>query len=241
MTDLKSWIITRPGIEASGYVESVNDPANLSTTLLWHGPADAMQASILAEAKRRGIAAKVEQRKYSMRDIQKAAKRAVEGSGRGTFKGVTVYSVAGLSADFDGIKVNVQYVADENEAATARGAVLSPAARKAADKRVAENATAELGVAVEVEPGAPITNAEAARGTDTPPFKAGGFMFGNDKGRCSTGFSIKKTSSRTYTTTARHCRANTYRPREIDGNYGDPQAGRYMVSAIYRSNQSVLR
>ena len=36
--DLKSWIVTQPGWDATGYVESVNDSAHLATTILWAGP-----------------------------------------------------------------------------------------------------------------------------------------------------------------------------------------------------------
>ncbi|GIF08981.1 chymotrypsin family serine protease [Actinoplanes siamensis] len=218
MTDLKSWIITRPGIESSGYVESINDPANLSTTLLWHGPADALQASILAEAKRRGITAKVEQRKYSMKDIKTASKRALESSGKGAFKDVTIYSVSGLTADFDGIKVNVQQATNAS-GIRVQSKALSTTAGKAANDQIAKNAAAELGIAVEVDPGTPITPTATARGTDTPAYNAGGYMTDSSGHVCSTGFSIRG-SAQTYSTTARHCQS-TYGPRELGGTrYG---------------------
>ncbi len=54
LIEFKLWIISRPGIDASGYIESVNDSAHLATTLLWHGDSP-LQDSIAAEGKSRGI------------------------------------------------------------------------------------------------------------------------------------------------------------------------------------------
>ena len=81
--DLKGWITTLPGIEGSGYIASVNDSAHLSTTLLWHGPENAIQRAIVAEGQRRGITVTIRQRKFSSAQLMAAAQSACAERGHG--------------------------------------------------------------------------------------------------------------------------------------------------------------
>ncbi|MFG1603493.1 hypothetical protein [Actinoplanes sp. NPDC049265] len=137
LSNLKDWIITQPGIENSGYIESVNDAATKSTKLLWYGPANAAQASILAEAQRRGITATVEQRQYSSQQIDAALAQVSESSGQGVFDNFVIDAAAGISANFDGIVVAGRHTDGQT------------------DSQLAQAATQDLGIAVNVKPGTP--------------------------------------------------------------------------------------
>ncbi|RSM49770.1 hypothetical protein DMB66_44680, partial [Actinoplanes sp. ATCC 53533] len=104
LTDLKTWIIEQPGLENSGYIESVNDAAALSTTLLWHGPANDTQQAIIAEGRRRGISVNVQQRKFSREQLVTAVE-TLAGRGKDAFADFDLNSISGITAEFDGIKV----------------------------------------------------------------------------------------------------------------------------------------
>ncbi|WP_436531948.1 hypothetical protein [Actinoplanes sp. HUAS TT8] len=144
LSELREWIRSRPGIDSSGYIESVNDAGTRSTTLLWHGPADDLQQQIRDEAARRGIAVTVQQRRYTVADLNAALKKLDGRSGRGAFANFTIYSSAGLSADFDGVTVSGEYRKPPAEGTAA------------ADAALAEAASAELGIAVAIEHGGEI-------------------------------------------------------------------------------------
>nr|AHE14644.1 alpha-lytic protease [uncultured bacterium] len=144
LLELNTFIDDLPGIETSGYVESVNNPDALSTTLLWHGPADRTQQTIKQKAHELGITVTVEQGRYSRRDLDRALK-ALEGrSGQGAFTNFMI-NIWGLTADFDGVVVTGEYRHPPT------------GSRAEADAALARAATAELGVAIAIEHGGPPT------------------------------------------------------------------------------------
>jgi hypothetical protein len=140
LTDLLSWIQALPGINTSGYVTSIdNEPVNGSTVLVWHWPADRWQQQILDEARRRGIPATVQQRRYSMADLERAADQlAAMKSGTGVLRNFTVYGPTTLVDDFDGVILDGDYIH-----APAEGTA-------AADTALAQTLTATTGVAVKI-------------------------------------------------------------------------------------------
>jgi hypothetical protein len=140
LSDLVSWIQALPGIKTSGYVTSINnEPADGSTVLVWHGPADRVQQQILDEAHRRGIPISVQQRRYSMADLERAVNQLVAiKSGTGVFRNFTVNGVTTLTVDFDGVVVDGDYID-----APAEG-------NAAADTALAQTLTATTGVAVKI-------------------------------------------------------------------------------------------
>ncbi|GAA2710493.1 hypothetical protein [Actinoplanes palleronii] len=103
--DLKTWIVTQPGIETSGYIESVNNPDAGSTVLLWHGAANHTQQLIKDKARQMGIPLTVEQRTFSMADLVRTQDAILDLAGTGPLTDFRINSVGGLTADFDGIIV----------------------------------------------------------------------------------------------------------------------------------------
>lgn len=201
----KTWLVTRPGITTSGYLESIDAPATKSTTLLWHGAPTAVQRQIIQEGARRGIAVTVQQRQYGMAQINAAIAATLRSAAQGGWQGFRISSIAGITADFDGIIVNGSYTA-------------VPAAQRAAQVRAL--ATTTLGVAVKVVPSGASSPA-VGRSTDTPPFNAGGLMIGKGTALdCSSGFGVEFNGA-AHTTTARHCNAATYLARDnVNTVYG---------------------
>jgi hypothetical protein len=217
LTDLKTWIIGQPGLESSGYIESVNDAAALSTTLLWHGPADDTQQAIIAEGRRRGIAVDVRQRKFSREQLVTAVDTLAE-RGTDAFADFDLNSISGITAEFDGIKVQGLPTGKPAKKLNTASGTDSP---QATATKVAEIVADQLDVDVSVEFGGGDVTFAATRDKDTPAFNAGGLMYSpGTRGICSTGFSVKVGGTR-YTTTARHCVAHDYRPLNNSEDYGD--------------------
>ncbi|MEV4514424.1 hypothetical protein AB0K00_36365 [Dactylosporangium sp. NPDC049525] len=207
---LKSWIITQPGVESSGYVESVNDAKNLATTILWAGPVSAFQQAILAEAKSRGIAVTVRQRKFTRQHLIDAAQAVSSSAGKGALQGFSVTSVATLDPDFDGVVVRGSHTGVPSSALANAQAVTAKAL------------SAQIGVDVSVG-GADgtIRPSVATRSNDTAAFNAGGYMLSPSSGTtCSTGWGILLNGVYR-TTTARHCWRHDYRARDGSAGYGD--------------------
>lgn len=136
LSDLRTWIAEQPGIESSGYIESVNNPAAGSTILLWRGPATLLQQQIKDKGREMGIPVTVEQRKYSLADLMRA-QQAVEDLG--PLDDFKVNSTSGLTADFDGITVYGDFLRPHPD--------------------LARELTARIGVAVEIKPGGEIVPA----------------------------------------------------------------------------------
>jgi hypothetical protein len=189
LSDFRDWTVAEVGTN-SGYITSVNDADTTSVTLLWAGAPNAMQASILAEAKRRTITATVVQRTYTKDQLNQAADAAVASttSGTGVFAGFTINTAEPISTEFDGMVITGQHKSN-------------PADTAAADLALSQQATQALGVAVKVQTTPMFENTSGStRGTDTSPFNAGAYMYPG----CTLGFGLR-IGSATYTTTARHC------------------------------------
>jgi hypothetical protein len=200
----KSWILTRPGIAQSGYIESVNDPSTKSTTLLWHGDTT-LQKSIVREGARRGIAVTIKQRRYGLKEIDAAIAATWRSAEQGAWQGFKISHIVGVDADYDGIVVWGEY---------------SSSLRAATTEALGQAAAATAGIPVRVEPGTAAVPDVATRSNDYAAFNAGGYMISPTSGHtCSTGFSIWISSVR-HTTTARHCTENNYRARDGSATYG---------------------
>jgi len=140
LSDLRYWIEALPGIKTSGYVTSINnEPADGSTVLVWHGPPDRLQQQILDEARRRGIPATVQQRRYSMADLERAVNQLVAiNSGTGVFRNFMVNGVTTFDIDFDGVIVDGDYIHPPAEG------------NAAADTALAQTLTTTTGVTVKI-------------------------------------------------------------------------------------------
>lgn len=211
LQEFKGWILKQSGIESSGFVESVNDADHKATTLLWKGKSQ-LQSTIAAEGTKRGISVSIQQRKYSFKQIEKAAARVLKDDAAGKWKGFSVASIAGISADYDGIVVQGSFT----DTTKSQNFALGSAAKPAADAGLP--ATAE-GVPVKIASGFKPQNFAATRGNDTPSFNAGGMMKGAGGSGCSTGFAIRYNGV-ARTTTARHCVDAPYRSWSGAANYG---------------------
>jgi len=142
LSDLNYWIGALPGIKSSGYVTSIDDPEAGSTILVWHGPPDQIQRKIIDEARRRHIPISIQQRKYSMDDLERAANQlAAVDSGTGEFQNFKVSGVGSFSIDFDGVTVIGEYIHPPAEGIPA------------ADTALTQALTAITGVAVTIEHG----------------------------------------------------------------------------------------
>ena len=146
LSELNTFIVEFPGIQESGYVTQLNAPFPMSTTLMWHGPANPAQQAITTKARQLGIIVTVVPRRYGRDDLDRAAK-ALEGrSGRGIFANFEIFSW-GEIPDFDGVVVEGRYL---------RPLTVT---RAVADAELARAATAEFGVAVDIRPGGRIVPA----------------------------------------------------------------------------------
>ncbi|GAA2379216.1 hypothetical protein [Dactylosporangium salmoneum] len=210
LMQLRTWIITQPGIEDTGYIESVNDAADLSTTVLWYGPASALQDGIRKEAKRLGVSVTFKQRKYSRGQLIAAATAAFHSSGKGALAGFTLHSVGAIAADFDGIVIR-----GDQAGAPAAG-------RAALDASTAGAISAQLGVDVSItSDSGPLVAATATRDSDSPAFNAGGLMSSpSTTSFCTSGFGIILNGV-ARTTTARHCWQHDYKTVYSGYTYGD--------------------
>lgn len=201
----KGWITSRPGLGASGYIESVDDVAHKATQLLWSGPATPLQRTILAEGVRRGIAVTVQHRTYSLKQLKAAVAATVQSAAHGGWSGFHITDIAAVTADFDGITVNGHYTS-------------ASATNRAPQVRALKTTT--LGVKVQVKPGKHAVPAFGSRDTDYPAFNAGGYMLSPSTGStCSTGFAISIYGT-SHITTARHCDHNDYQDRDASNTYG---------------------
>jgi hypothetical protein len=145
LSDLRGWIEALPGINTSGYITNINDAATGSTILVWHGPPDRTQQQILDEARRRNISISVQQRRYSLADLERATRQlAAIKSGTDVFQNFTLGSVAPFAPDFDGVTVAGEYIRPPAEGIAAANNALTQAL------------TAKTGVAVKIDYGLPV-------------------------------------------------------------------------------------
>ncbi|MEN2738459.1 hypothetical protein ABCS02_11755 [Microbacterium sp. X-17] len=203
--ELKSWILAQPKVEASGYIDQVNDATNLATRLLWYGD-DPLKAAALKQAEALGITATVEQRPQPLREINATAQKIAASAEQLASSGFTLATVVGVQADTSEIQVEGEF---------------SDAARSAdAANTVSKELQDIVGVPVSVVGGHHADPAVATRSNDTSPFYAGGYMISNGS-TCSSGFALW-VGGDTHTTTARHCNpsAGGYTARDGSANYG---------------------
>jgi hypothetical protein len=141
LADLRAWIEALPDIKASGYITNINNrPVDGSTTVVWHGPPDRVQRQIIDEAHRRRIPISVQQRKYTMNDLEQAANQIYDiGSGNAEFHNFKVSAVGSFDIDFDGVTVIGDYIRPPAEGVTA------------ADTALVQALTSKTGVAVRIE------------------------------------------------------------------------------------------
>jgi hypothetical protein len=133
--DAHPWIRETPGLDGSGYVGHVDEWGSGSVTLLWHGPADAVQSRILERARGAGIAVRIEQRRHGRQQLERAGRAMAGSSGTGVFAGFSISQVEPVSARFDGVVVTGEPDGGSADVEAALGAA----------------AAAEFGVAVDVD------------------------------------------------------------------------------------------
>jgi hypothetical protein len=197
LQNFKAWMVAQPGFVKSGYVWAIDNLAGKSTTLLWYGPRTPLLARIISEGARRGIRVTVQQRKYSLQQLNTAANTVWKQAREGKWAGFKISTITEVTAVASGITVEGSYTA-------------APAAERAAQVR--SLSTTVAGVPVHVSAGQPSAVATTSRDTDVAGFNAGGYMGGfyevNGKyPTCSSGFAIWF-GGRSYVTTARHCDAS---------------------------------
>jgi hypothetical protein len=213
LMSFKTWILKVPGISGAGYVESINDAARKSTTLLWHGSSP-LQQTVIRQGKARGIAVSVRPWAYSRAQIDAGVAAAwKQVSTDPAWRDFTVASIVGIDPEHSGIVVEGDW---SPNAAVAKSAA---EARMSAARSLGARASGQVGVQVDVVTGV-ASRAAFTRSTDVSPFYAAGYMISpTTGGLCSTGFSINWNGARR-TTTARHCTANNYRARDGASTYG---------------------
>jgi hypothetical protein len=140
LSDLRDWTEALPGIKNSGYITLINEAADGSTILVWHGPPEPVQRQIMAEAQRRRIPISIQHRKHSIDDLERAVNQlsAVE-SGTDVFKNFDYDGIGTLSIDFDGVTIQGDYINAPTEGVAAADAALTKAL------------TAKTGVATKIE------------------------------------------------------------------------------------------
>jgi hypothetical protein len=128
LSDMRDWTETLPGVKNSGYITLINEATTASTILVWHGPSDPVQRQIMDEARRRSIPISIQQRKYSIDDLERAANQLLTiESGTGVFGNFDHDAIGTLSIDFDGVTVEGDYINAPAEGVPAADAALTQA------------------------------------------------------------------------------------------------------------------
>ncbi len=232
-----------PGIDASGYLASVDDAPHLTVTLLWHGPATPLLRAIMADGQSLGLTVKVEYRKYGASDLDAATAAAYREAAK--IPGYRIAAVDALAADYDGIQIEGYYL---SRSATAEAEVSVLPARVAADTGV----TAEVkpgrpaaGFAARAQAGRPSLSIPAAgpsgtRDQDYSPYSASGFMHSPTlNAECSTGFGIS-VNGVAHILTARHCVKNPNNGANVnDYEAMDYHADKYGSVAGFAGNSGM--
>lgn len=196
----KSWILELPGIDDSGYFESVNNATEKSTRLLWSGSSP-LRAEIKAEGARRGIAVSFQSWRYTRAQVDGVIDAILVASEKGTWDGVKITQIDGPTVGQENIVVHAETALDMVKSSAA-----IPDSIGGVPVEVSENPGADLLV---------------GRSTDSAPFNAGAFMRspGNNT-ICSTGFGIYGANGNARTITARHCNRNDYRMYDNSNTLG---------------------
>ncbi len=186
----RAWMFTQPGFADSGYVGSIDDLRDKSMVLMWYGAQTPFLSAVLNQGISRGIQVSIQQRTFSLQQINAATAAIWEQYAEGDWAGFNISAIVGVSPGYSGITVKGTYTG------------LS-ASRRAAQVRALT--TVVSGVPVQIEPGMSVTLA-SGRDSDTAPFNAGGMMAADNGVNeiCSSGFAVALNDV-PYTTTARHC------------------------------------
>ena len=204
LSQLRAWMLQRPGFSGSGYVGSIDDLARRSTTVMWYGPRTALLSAIVAEGARRGIAVSVQPRSHSLQQLRAATDTVWRQAATGGWAGFKISAIAAVGAVDDGLTIYGTYSAG----ATSQRA-----------PQVRSLSTSVLGVPAHVVAGVS-AGSSTGRDNDFSPFDAGGYMISPSSGHtCSTGFGINLNGT-SRITTARHCIYNDYRDRAASNTYG---------------------
>lgn len=206
LSRFRGWMLGQAGFAASGYIGSIDDLARKATTLMWSGPGTPFLRAVIAHGARQGITVSVQHRKYSLRQLERAALTTWHQAAAGQWSGFKVSGVVVVSPSYDGIIVYGSYT--------------QPPARRAPQVRALHATIA--GVPAGVRPGMPATLANT-RDTDFAPFNAGGYMKGSGNHVCSSGFAILYGGA-THITTAQHCTQTPWYGRASSNLYGSTVA-----------------
>lgn len=202
----KTWLLDRPEFSVAGYVESVNDAATLSTTILWHGTSP-LQEDVQAEGRKRGISVSFQPWVANMGTL-KAGAAAVEATLKKDpeYKNFQLAFITLVDPDVPGLSVVGSFKGAEPDEERAKAAMLDGL----------RNATSVPLTLVSNVLAVPTVT----RSTDTRPVNAGGYMRSAATGAtCSSGFALVSNGI-AHTTTARHCRSNDYVARDGSTSYG---------------------
>jgi hypothetical protein len=213
----KTWLIARPHVVDEGFYESAVDIAARRMTLQWHGSSP-VQASAVAEGKRRGLTVVIKHVPYTRASVERATKLLLNPKNSAKINGFKVTSVAGPT--------------DTDDRITVAGTTAGKAHATAADiSRIAGSLAASTktltGLNAAFVPGIKSVP-YLTRSTDISPFNAGGMMRGSNGSGCTSGFGIRR-SGFVWTTTARHCDAASWtawdRPSSSYGSRYSADAG----------------
>jgi hypothetical protein len=208
LSRFRAWMLGQAGFATSGYIGSIDDLAHKATTLMWSGPRTPFLRAVIAHGARQGITVSVQHRKYSLRQLERAAQTTWHQAAAGQWSGFKVSGVVVVSPSYDGIIVYGSYTQ-------------TPAARRAPQVRALHATIA--GVPAGVRPGMPAT-LTYTRDTDFSPFNSGGYMLsGNGHSTCSSGFAIYY-GGVTHITTAQHCNETPWHDRAASNSYGSSVA-----------------
>jgi len=206
----KGWLITQPGIYQAGFVESADDLATESTTLLWAGTAPAMQAAVVDHAAQLGITATIRPVKYTRAQLEAGVRTLFANSNDPRWGSFVINGIAATDPTHDGLTIHGSYSRPNTVAAAPAIASLvdTASAILAGNQPLAPSTTPPLDVQAVVD--APVILATATRYNDTSPFNAGGLMDASDSlSKCSSGFAVWY-GGNSHTTTARHCDRTPY-------------------------------
>lgn len=102
LDDFNDWLAAQPGIEQSGYIQSVNDPSGYAITLIWFGDSP-LQAAASVEASRRAIGITIEQWPYSSAELEAAAQTLFDQTDAFLDLGFEVSDISAIPPDYRGV------------------------------------------------------------------------------------------------------------------------------------------
>lgn len=196
LDDLKTWLITQPGVWDAGFVSSSDDLSTRTMTLLWHGISESWTQSIEQQATALGDSVAFVAAANDQSTLDTAAESLLHDTSTPSLLGFQAYAVEGATPSFDGLTIDGQLPV---------GSLVSGSevASAATELLAADNMHVDVRVALSA-PGIDYS-LYYARDHDSTPFFAGG-LIGNagNADVCSSGFAVL-INGVPHTTTARHC------------------------------------